>query len=411
MFYNAGMEGQHLQPLQKLNLFAEHMALEPDEETSAPPPGPLPCGVAPAPRASRRDPGQSLPISDLILPNGRKMPVLKTLLTSACERNCYYCPFRAGRTMRRATFRPEELARTFTDMNRAGLVEGLFLSSGIIKGGVSTQDRLLDTADILRNRLGYRGYLHLKIMPGAERAQVERAMQLASRISVNLEAPNSRRLSLLAPGKQLLEELLQPLQWADEIRRTQSPHGTWNGRWPSTVTQFVVGAVGESDLELLTSAAYLYNRLHLRRAYFSGFRPIAGTPLEETPPADPWREHRLYQASFLLRDYGFDLEELPFGGSGDLPLHSDPKLAWAQQTLVQQPVELNRANRQQLLRVPGIGPAGADAILRARRQRTLRDLADLRRLGVVTTRLAPFVLLDGKRPLQQLPLFPQPAWR
>jgi predicted DNA-binding helix-hairpin-helix protein len=407
MFYNVAMEGQHLAPLTKLNLFSEHMGLEPDEEAGSPPPAPLPCGVSPSPRASRRDPAQALPIAEVALPNGRKMPVLKTLLTSACERNCYYCPFRAGRNFQRATFRPEEMARTFTDMNRAGLVEGLFLSSGVIKGGVSTQDRLLDTADILRNKLGYRGYLHLKIMPGAERAQVERAMQLASRISVNLEAPNSQRLSLLAPGKQLVEELLQPLQWADEIRRTQSPRDTWNGRWPSTVTQFVVGAVGESDLELLTTSAYLYHRLHLRRTYFSGFSPIAGTPLEGVPPTDPWREHRLYQASFLLRDYGFDLEELPFTGSGDLPLHSDPKLAWAQQTLIQQPVELNRASREQLLRVPGIGPQGADAILRARRQHTLRDLADLRRLGVVTTRLAPFVLLNGKRPLQQLPLFPQ----
>jgi predicted DNA-binding helix-hairpin-helix protein len=407
MFYNAGMEGQHLEPVQKLSLFAEHMALEPDAEAGGSPHRPLPCGASPTPRASRRDPSQALPITHVAMPNGRKMPLLKTLLTSACERNCYYCPFRAGRNYRRATFRPEEMARTFTDMNRAGMVEGLFLSSGVVKGGVSTQDRLLDTADILRNKLGYRGYLHLKIMPGAERAQVERAMQLASRISVNLEAPNSQRLALLAPRKQLVEELLQPLQWAEEIRRTQSPRGTWNGRWPSTVTQFVVGAVGESDLELLTTSAYLYSRLGLRRTYFSGFSPIDDTPLAHLPPTDPWREHRLYQASFLLRDYGFDLEELPFTARGDLPLHSDPKLAWAQQTLVSEPVELNRAGREQLLRVPGIGPHGADAILRARRQRTLRDLSDLRRLGVVTTRLAPFVLLNGKRPLQQLPLFPQ----
>jgi predicted DNA-binding helix-hairpin-helix protein len=401
------MEGQHLEPLHKLSLFAEHMDLEPaEEETGAAPRGPLPCGAVPAPRSGAPNKRESLPISNVTMANGRKMPLLKTLLTSACERNCYYCPFRAGRNYQRATFRPEEMSQTFQDMHRAGLVEGLFLSSGVIKGGVSTQDRLLDTADILRNKLGYRGYLHLKIMPGAERDQVARAMQLASRISVNLEAPNSERLALLAPRKQLVQELLQPLQWAEEIRRTQSPRGTWNGRWPSTVTQFVVGAVGESDLELLTTSAYLYNRLHLRRTYFSGFSPVADTPLENVPAADPWREHRLYQASFLLRDYGFDLEDLPFSPRGDLPLHSDPKLAWAQQTLINQPVELNRAPREMLLRVPGIGPQGADAIVRARRQHTLRDLADLRRLGVITSRMAPFVLLNGKRPLQQLPLFP-----
>ncbi len=396
------MEGQQLGPVEKLTLFAEHMALEPDEEGGAPPAGPLPCGAPPAPRRGKDD---HLPITNVTMSNGRKMPVLKTLLTSACERNCYYCPFRAGRNFQRATFRPEELANTFVDMHRAGLVEGMFLSSGIIKGGVSTQDRLLDAADILRNRLGYRGYLHLKLMPGAERDQVERAMQLASRVSTNLEAPTSERLARLAPTKQLVEELLQPLRWAEEIRRTQLPHKSWNGRWPSTVTQFVVGAAGESDLELLTATSYLYNRLHLRRAYFSGFHPIADTPLDGLPPTDPWREHRLYQASFLLRDYGFDLEELPFTGDGNLPLHHDPKLAWAQQTLISRPVELNRADREQLLRVPGIGPISADAILRARRQRTLRDLSDLRRLGVATKNLAPFVLLNGRRPLQQLPLF------
>src|SRR5690606_5033816 len=138
---------------------------------------------------------------------------------------------------------------------------------------------------------------------------------------------------------------------------------------------------------------------------FSGFHPISDTPLDGLPPTDPWREHRLYQASFLLRDYGFDLEELPFTGDGNLPLHHDPKLAWAQQTLISRPVELNRADREQLLRVPGIGPISADAILRARRQRTLRDRSGLRRLGVATKNLAPFVLLNGRRPLQQLPLF------
>lgn len=399
----SGMEGHHLEPVEKLALFAEHMSLEPEEERTTPPPGPLPCGVSPTPPRDKRD---HLPIATLTMPNGRKMPVLKTLLTSACERNCYYCPFRAGRNFRRATFRPEELANTFMDMHRAGLVEGMFLSSGIIRGGVSTQDRLLDTADILRNKLGYRGYLHLKLMPGAERAQVERAMQLASRVSTNLEAPTSERLARLAPAKQLVEELLQPLRWVEEIRQTQLPHKSWNGRWPSTVTQFVVGAAGESDLELLTATSYLYSRLRLRRTYFSGFHPISDTPLAELPPTDPWREHRLYQASFLLRDYGFDLEELPFTGDGNLPLHHDPKLAWAQQKLISQPVELNRADREQLLRVPGIGPISADAILRARRQRTLRDLSDLRRLGITTKNLAPFVLLNGRRPLQQLPLFP-----
>jgi predicted DNA-binding helix-hairpin-helix protein len=149
---------------------------------------------------------------------------------------------------------------------------------------------------------------------------------------------------------------------------------------------------------------YLYRQLRLRRTYFSAFRPISNTPLADEPAENPWRQHRLYQASFLLRDYGFEMEEMPFDQEGNLPLTVDPKLGWAQQHLLQEPVELNRAERELLLRVPGIGPRGANAILHARRERTLRDIQDLRTIGVVTARLAPYVLLNGRRPVQQLPL-------
>jgi predicted DNA-binding helix-hairpin-helix protein len=286
-----------------------------------------------------------------------------------------------------------------------GIAEGMFLSSGMVGGGVRTQDKLLDTADILRNKLGFHGYLHLKIMPGAERTQVERAMHLADRVSVNLEAPNTARLAKLAPHKEFIEELLQPLKWVDEIRRTQPGYKGWNGHWPSSVTQFVAGGAGESDLELLTATDYLYRRLGLKRAYFSRFNPIPNTPLENQPPTPPIREHRLYQASFLLRDYGFDLEELPFEADGRLPVQNDPKQAWAQVNLAERPVEVNRAERHELLRVPGIGLKGAEAILRARRQAKLRDLSALRTLGVLVGRAAPFLLLDGKRAVHQPALF------
>src|SRR5262249_49203893 len=158
--------------------------------------------------------------------------------------------------------------------------EGTFLSSGIAGGGIRTQDRLLDTADILRRKLRFRGYIHLKIMPGAEKAQVERAMQLADRVSVNLEAPNTRSLARLAPHKQFLEELLQPLKWVEEIRKNQPAEKGWGGRWPSTTTQFVVGGADESDLEILTTTAWLNQNVRLKRAYFSAFRPISDTPLE-----------------------------------------------------------------------------------------------------------------------------------
>lgn len=348
-----------------------------------------------------------------VLPDGQRIKLLKTLLSSACERDCYYCPFRAGRDFRRATFQPEEFARLFMMLAAKGIAEGVFLSSGVAGGGVRTQDRLLDAAEILRCKLGFRGYIHLKIMPGAERAQVQHAMLLADRVSVNLEAPNTERLAKLAPHKQFLEELLQPLKWVDEIRRTQPPPlmsgsstaGQRGGRWPSSVTQFVVGGAGESDLELLTATQYLYRRLGLKRAYFSRFNPIPDTPLENQPPTPAIREHRLYQASFLLRDYGFDLEEMPFEADGRLPLQSDPKQAWAQVNLAERPVEVNRADRHELLRVPGVGPKGAEAILQARRQEKLRDPSALRALGILVARAAPFLLFDGKRAAYQPALF------
>jgi predicted DNA-binding helix-hairpin-helix protein len=391
MFYN-----QKMDDLDKLHNLSDQMAFEPDGEPrlSSQPPA---CFSPKEKRAAFVHPAQ--------LPNGKQIILLKTLLSSACERDCYYCPFRAGRDFRRATFKPQEFAELFMKINQAKMAEGIFLSSGIAAGGANTQNKILDTAEILRKRFGFRGYMHLKIMPGAEKGQVERAMQLADRVSVNLEAPNTERLAKLAPHKVFLEELLQPLKWVEEIRRSQPAYKFWNGKFPSTVTQFVAGGSDESDLELLTTTDWLMKNVRLKRAYFSAFHPIHDTPMENKAAVDPLREHRLYQASFLLRDYGFDLEEMPFTQNGNLPLPTDPKLAWAQMNLAERPLEINRAGKRELLRVPGIGLKGAEAILSARRTGKLRDLTSLRKLGIVVTRAAPFVLLDGRRTESQLVMF------
>ena len=381
--------------IDRLKLLSGQMNLEPAEEH-------CPVGISKPPAVSART--KDMFVHPAQMPGGKQILLLKTLLTSACERDCFYCPFRARRDFRRATFQPSEFANLFDSLVRSGTAQGIFLSSGVAGGGIRTQDRLLDTADILRHKLGFRGYIHLKIMPGAEKAQVERAMQLADRVSVNLEAPNTERLARLAPHKIFLEELLRPLRWVDEIRRSTPPTKAWNGRWPSTVTQFVAGGSDESDLELLTTTDWLIKKVSLRRAYFSAFHPIPDTPLENKTAVDPLREYRLYQASFLLRDYGFDLEELPFTGQGNLPLPSDPKLAWAQLNLAEKPLDINKADRRELLRIPGIGPKGADAILIARRQAKLRDLSTLKKLGILAERAAPFVLLDGRRVSYQMSL-------
>jgi predicted DNA-binding helix-hairpin-helix protein len=378
--------------LLKLGLASQDMKLEADSEKEQ--------ECAPVVRGRQLPP---IPISDVSLPGGKKMRVLKTMLTTACERNCNYCPFRAGRNLRRQTFKPEEMATTFIKMYQIGAVEGLFLSSGIIKGGVTTQDKLIDTADILRTKLNYKGYIHLKIMPGSEKDQLRRSMQLADRVSVNLEAANPGRLPTLAPMKKFADELLAPLKWAEEIRQNEVPR-TWNGKWASTITQFVVGASGESDLELLSTSEYLYKTLKLKRTYYSAFIPIEDTPLENHKAENPWREHRLYQASFLLRDYGFAMEEMPFAPDGKLPLNKDPKTAWAELTLLHKPIELNKATREQLMLVPGIGPKGAESIIAARRRHKLTSLDDLQKLGIVAKKSAPYVLLDGKLPSYQMRL-------
>ena len=390
--------------LETLQVLSDQMGLEHAEESRAEPAKPACFTPKARPEFTERE-KRAVFVHPAQLPNGKQVKLLKTLLSSACERDCYYCPFRAGRDFRRATFRPQEFAELFMKLYQSSMAEGIFLSSGIAAGGANTQNKILDTAEILRNKLGFRGYLHLKIMPGAEKGQVLRLMQLADRVSINLEAPNKERLTKLAPNKNFFDELFQPLKWVEEIRRTQPAHKGWNGRWPSTVTQFVAGGSDESDLELLTTTDWLMRNVRLTRAYYSAFYPIRDTPMENKAAVDPVREHRLYQASFLLRDYGFDLEEMPFAPDGNLPLGTDPKLAWAQQNLKGRPLEINQAERRELLRVPGIGPKGADAILRARRAGTLRDLTSLKKLGIVTARVAPFILLDGRRAERQMTMF------
>jgi predicted DNA-binding helix-hairpin-helix protein len=374
---------------QKLSLLDDTMRFEPagsqpQVEKDAVPqraPKPLPC------------------ISEVTTPSGKK-PILKAMMTTACERNCYYCPFRAGRNQtKRVTFTPDEMAATHIKLVNANVVDGLFLSSGIVKGSVTTQDKIIDTAEILRRKYGYRGYLHLKVMPGAEYEQVRRTMQLADRVSVNLEGATAQRLALLAPKKDYWGELIQRLQWLSQIRRRENLH-------TSIVTQFVVGAVGDTDLELLHVTDKLYNQMGLRRSYFSAFNPVSHTPFDGLTPTSAQREFRLYQASFLLRDYGWQIEDLPFQADTNLPLDADPKRIWADHNLLNAPVEINTATRSQLLHIPGIGPVAADAILSARRSSQVRELAHLRALGVRdVARMAPYILLNGQRPEYQLSFF------
>lgn len=378
-------------PMQKLTLMGDVTLYEP-------------AGDSPQAEREKRVPYQSRSLAECIshvsTPKGSK-PILKTMVTTACEKNCFYCPFRAGRgKTRRVTFKPDELARAFDDLQRAKMVDGIFLSSGIINGGVTTQDKILDTIEIIRRKYQYRGYIHLKIMPGAESDQLLRAMQLADRISINLEGPTPERLTALAPKKDFDGELLNRLTWAGQIKR-QTPR-----KLASLVTQFVVGAVGDTDLELLALSKKLYRETGLARAYYSAFSPVSQTPFENLDAVVPLREFRLYQSSFLLRDYQWDVEDLPFESSGNLALDVDPKRAWADKNLRQSPIDLMHADRETLMRVPGIGPKSADSILKARAKGRLTDLSHLRAVGIrAPEQAAPYILLDGRKMAEQLKLF------
>jgi putative DNA modification/repair radical SAM protein len=358
---------------------------------------------------------------------GGTIPLLKTLLTNACIKNCAYCPIAAYCDHRVVSFKPDEMARLFMAMHKAGLVNGLFLSSGVVRDPDTTQELLNDTAKILRTRYGFRGYIHLKVMPGASLEAIKEAARWANRISVNAEAPNEQRLKAIAPDKSFQGEMLPTLkriaeivtqrrmEWLERQGVVQRIGKGWLADLDelasvptppvlSSTTQFVVGAAGESDKELLQTVVQFYRQFQLGRAYFSAFRPICGTKMEDAPAETPVREHRLYQADFLLRRYDFELDELPFDEQGNLPRDVDPKLAWALRHPERFPVEVTKAEREELLRVPGIGPETAERIVKARKEGTLLTAEDLQRLGVRLKRAAPFLTLRGKPLTNEVPV-------
>lgn len=333
---------------------------------------------------------------------GKTIPLLKSVITSACERNCKYCAFRAGRDFRRETFKPNEMADTFLELFNKDIAKGLFLSSGIAGGGVTTQDKIIDTAEILRKNKNYQGYMHLKIMPGAEYDQIFNLMKLADRVSINLEAPNPNRLSMLAPKKNFGEELFSRIMWANQIRNIENPRLSWNKRWPSITTQLVVGPSGENDVEILKASEYLLQKFNLARIYYMTFSPVLGTPFENLPAENPIRGHRLYQASFLMRDYGFTLEDLFFDEIGLLPLDKDPKKSWADSHLKLTPLEINKASKEELLRVPGIGPKRVEMIAKFRLKQKIKTDYDLKNLGIPLETVSDYLLLNGKQITRQL---------
>ncbi|MFN3424652.1 MAG: putative DNA modification/repair radical SAM protein [Novosphingobium meiothermophilum] len=338
-------------------------------------------------------------------PDGRCISLLKILLTNHCVFDCHYCINRKSANTRRARFTPQEVVDLTLSFYRRNYIEGLFLSSGIVKSSSHTMEQLIEVARILREEHDFRGYIHLKTIPEADPELVGRAGLYADRVSINVELPTVAGLTRLAPDKSALQiegamgQLKEAIVEARDARKRfrHAPKFAPAGQ----STQMIVGADAATDADIVGRASTLYDRFGLRRVYYSAFSPIpdasAVLPLKRPPLM---REHRLYQSDWLMRFYGYAPHEVQEAAdsNGMLPLDIDPKLAWALRFRGDFPVDVNRAPREKLLRVPGLGVKAVNAIITARRQRRLR-LADVARLTVSLAKVRPFIVTEDWRPV------------
>ncbi len=357
----------------------------------------------------RRDPRglgntEGMGICHSYTPDSRCISLLKLLLTNVCIWDCGYCVNRRSSNVRRARFKPEEIVRLTMDFYKRNYIEGLFLSSGIIQNADYTMEQLILVAKKLREEEFFGGYIHLKAVPGASDLLLQEAGRYADRLSANIEMPKQEDLDRLAPEKTLseIESTMSLLRSGiDDARDLQKRDGSRPAFAPAgQSTQIVVGATDTTDTAILTKAEQLYKRFKLRRVYYSAFSPAVHTmpELRARPAASPMREHRLYQADWLIRHYKFSAGEIAsVTGGKDLDLDIDPKLAWALNNRHMFPVDINRAARSLLLRVPGIGVRNVKRILSIRRHQPLR-LKDLVSLRVDLTKAKWFVTTADHNP-------------
>jgi putative DNA modification/repair radical SAM protein len=337
-------------------------------------------------------------------PDGRCISLLKILMTNACSFDCLYCVNRASSNVPRARFSVAEIVRLTLDFYRRNYIEGLFLSSGILRDPDYTMEQVVAVARSLRVEHGFRGYIHLKTIPEASEALITEAGLYADRLSINIELPTETALKALAPEKSVpsirrtMGRLRLKLEEAkSEKHLKHAPRFAPAGQ----STQMIVGADTATDRSILDLSANLYGSYRLKRVYYSAFSPIPDASRQLPPSAPPlMREHRLYQADWLLRFYGFSADEIG-GASGMLDLDIDPKLAWALANRDRFPVDLNRAGREAMLRVPGLGAKTVDRLIAARRHRTIRS-EDLVQLRLPLAKLMPFVVLGNHQPSKLL---------
>ncbi|HEY0709057.1 MAG TPA: putative DNA modification/repair radical SAM protein [Polyangia bacterium] len=335
-------------------------------------------------------------------PDGRCVSLLRILLTNVCVYDCLFCVNRVTSDIPRARFTPEEVVTLTLEFYRRNYIEGLFLSSGVIVSPDHTMDQMVEVARSLRERHKFGGYIHLKVVPGASPDLIDVAGRYADRLSANIELPTEADLEKLAPDKSIavtdgtMHEISQRVLAAVDERRS-SPRAPSFAPAGQT-TQLVVGATASNDATVLTTAQRLYDDHRLKRVYYTAFSPFPSADARlPTAPPPLAREHRLYEADYLLRQYGFSLPEILPAGQTDLRLDIDPKHDWALRNRAHFPVDVNTADREQLLRVPGFGLRTVTRLLRLRRVRRVR-LEDLARLRVPMRRARAFVKTDDHNP-------------
>lgn len=332
--------------------------------------------------------------------DGRCVSLLKILMTNACIYDCAYCVNRRSNDTPRVALSPAEVAELTIGFYRRNYIEGLFLSTGVVRSPDYTMELLIQAVRTLREEYRFNGYIHLKLVPGADPLLVQQAGLWADRVSVNLELPTRESLQLLAPDKSR-DSVVQPMRQVNQLITVNRAERKQSRKVPRFApagqsTQLIVGASNESDRQIVQLSEQLYQRMELKRVYYSAFIPVnQDTRLPTRPVAPLRREHRLYQADWLLRYYGFTADELLDEARPNLDNELDPKTGWALRHIALFPVEINRASYEELLRVPGIGVLSAQRIIRARRQGHL-GLDDLVRLGVVMKRARYFITARGR---------------
>ncbi|MBI4340239.1 MAG: helix-hairpin-helix domain-containing protein [Chloroflexi bacterium] len=341
-----------------------------------------------------RNHGMPAGVYKAAMPNGKTISLMRVMFTDVCKYDCAYCPNSIYVPRRRYGFKVDELARLFMELYQRQTVAGLFLSSGIASTPDGIMEKLLDTVEALRYKHHFKGYIHLKVMPGTSASGVEAAYRLGTRLSINMEAPTQEHLQRVSTMKDFNRHILGPMSAIHKLINAQGAGAV------GQVTQLVVGATEETDLDIYRRMAQLYGQWSFKRVYYQPFRPAQYTPLEEHPATSMARAHRLYQLDWLSRIYGYTEEELrpAFGPEGFLPTDVDPKYLLAAYQWREEPVDINHAGYTQLIRVPGIGPLAARRIVEQRGRHAINTWRDLQAMGVVAKRARAFVGFAGYKP-------------